>query len=205
MFRSKAILGWLVISCALIASCASVNVDRAWQDPTAPPSAYHSVMVFCSCPDSIAARILEDDVAHDLGAKGVRAQPTYQVVGSEDLSKPQLRERFQTTGIDGIVLVKMTGIENKAAYVPGVRYTVPVTHYDQFYERFVTVYQRVHEPGYFDPYQVLDMQADVYDALTGKLVTSLSTSQVKSGDVSADMRDFAKTVVSELERMRVVA
>lgn len=204
MFRSKA-LGWLVISCPLIASCASVNVDRAWQDPTAPPSAYHSVMVFCSCPDSIAARILEDDVAHDLGAKGVRAQPTYQVVGSDDLSKPQLRERFQTTGIDGIVLVKMTGIENKATYVPGVRYTVPDTYYDEFYERFVTVNHRIHEPGYFDPYQVLDMQADVYDALTGKLVTSLSTSQVKSGDVNADMRDFAKTVVSELERMRVVA
>ena len=196
------VLGALVTPCALVTSCASVSIDRAWKDPTIPEGAYNSLMVYCSCPDTIAARILEDDITRGLADRGVEAQPAYRIVGSAELSEPELHERLSGRGIDGIVLVRMTGVESREAYVPGVRYAEPETYW--FYDRWVTVFHDVHEPGYFDRYQVLNMQADLYDEGTGRLMTSLSTSQVKSDDVNVDMQDFARLLVGELERMRLL-
>ena len=112
---------------------------------------------------------------------------------------------LEVMGIDGIVLAKMTGIENRTSYVPATRYAVPDTYYNGFYSRFVTVYHRVYEPGYFERYQVIDMQADLYDARSGRLMSSLSTSQVKGDDVNENLNEFAKTLVSRWSRMRVLA
>lgn len=205
MLRSSVAIGLLVTCFALTTSFASVNVDREWKDPSLPGSSYRSVMVLCACPDTIAARILEDAVVRYFSEKRIEAQPAYQVVGSREGSEDELRDALHSRGIDAIVLASMTGVEDTARYVSGYWYTVPETRYNSFYNRFWTAYRQVYQPGYFEPYQVLHMQADVYDERSGKLVTSLSTSQVKSEDVNDDMKEFAKKLVGQLERLRMLA
>jgi hypothetical protein len=207
MLRSRvaivAVIGWG----ALVSSCAAVNVNREWQDPTSKAETYRSMMVYGSCQDSVAARILEDDIVRDLRTKGMDARAAYDVVDAQthDLTEPKLRGMLEALGIDGIIVARMTGVENHATYIPASRYAVPDTYYNGFYDRFVTVYHHVYEPGYLDRYQVLDMQADLYDARSGRLMSSLSTSQMKGDDVNENMREFSKTLVSRWAHMRVLA
>jgi hypothetical protein len=132
----------------------------------------------------------ENALAKELTKRGMNGIAANTVIATADNgNKEKVKKAIKDSGAEGLVVVRVVGIEDTSRYVPGFNdayYGSMMSYYDQGY---ATAYS----PGYMQTYTTFTIETLCYRVSDEKLVWS-GTSETFSPN---SIKSFAKELVSE--------
>jgi hypothetical protein len=171
--------GRLVLALALsmlLFACAITPLAE-WRDNTYTGTA-DNILIIGVSDQSGVRRQFEDTFVKELALLGVSAKPSYQVLTDEQISsKDTLDAAIREQSMDAVLVTRVIGIEEIQTYTPPTYTQTPSSynrHYRDYYSYFNHAAQ-VSTPAYWDKYEVLKLESNLYDSATQQLVWSIQS------------------------------
>ena len=190
-----------VIAAALLGGCSSSpEIVTAWQDPqwTGPP--LQKILVVGQTPQAGQRRIFEDVFVAGLTEHGVTARASHEFFpGTERPTREDFLATVEEGGFDAVLVSQIVGVDQKTTYAPGYTMVEPglVYHNDfwGFYHRAYTIHS---VPDYYDTYEVVSIETNVYEMQDRSLVWSGTTRSIAPQDVHRESEGLAEVIIREL-------
>ena len=107
------LVGALAIGCA-----ATTSIEQSWQAPNARGS-LTNVVALVPTQAGVLSRSAEDQLAHDLNVRGIRATPGYAVLpGQLRGNRAMTMNMIQNAGFDGIVTMRVVSAHQQIQFYP---------------------------------------------------------------------------------------
>ena len=100
-----------------------------------------------------------------------------------------------------ILVTHLIGVEDKEVYHPPTTQAVPVRGYhDSFNSYYPRVYAYVHEPGYYTKHKNVNLETNLYETQTDKLVWSVTSETLDPESVNKIIESLSKVVIKSLQK-----
>ncbi len=113
-----------VAAALLVSGCASnpTSINAQWVSPSVANAAeVQKVLVIAALRDSTQRRLLEDRMVEALGAAGVKASQSHQLLGdAAELSEDQLRKVVADAGASHVLISSISGMTTDVRVTPGM-------------------------------------------------------------------------------------
>lgn len=175
----------------VVAACGSATkVEKTWRAPPvagAQPMSNVVTLFTSEEPDVSVRRNAEDQLARQLISRGLRATPSYMILGERDITDlPAARAQLRSMGYDGVVTMRIVDREQELDYAPSGYWggTWGYPYYSGGYAFLETTY-RVETVAYSlandqivwsalvrttDPEDTGDLIEDTSEAVAGELL-----------------------------------
>ena len=171
--------GRLVLALAttlIFAACATKPLAE-WHDPGFTGKV-DNILIIAVSDQPVVRRQFEDTFVRELAALGISAKPSYQLLSDEQIaSKDALDAALSEQSIDTVLVTRVIGVEQIDTYTPPTYAYTPSTldrHYRDYYSYYSHA-ARVATPGYWDKYEVLKIESNLYDRASRQLIWSIQT------------------------------
>jgi hypothetical protein len=201
-----------VACAALLAGCATTQMNSEWRDPAVGAGALKGtrVLVICRGPDEALRRVCEDQWTSQLGGRGAAVTPSYSIVGfpwsSADGSE-ELRAAVRASGASAVATMSLqqgdVAVVNPGAQVGigigggsgggyrsggfsygGIGITLPI--------------------GGASMTQGLNASSSVANVASGKLVWSGSASTPASADIPAQVSALTSITIEAIRKAGLI-
>lgn len=190
MIRPKMLSLVLVILAGL--GCQTTSVSTVWKtpDPLPPPFAKVVTLVVNATPAE--RRAAEEELAARLRpGQGVAG---HTLISDADLAnRDRVRDILKNGGIDGAVVLRLTGVDERTTYYPPTYNSYYAYH--SYYDEFVS-----YSPGYAVTDRIVRAEVSVYSVRDERLLWAGSSSTANPSDVRNLASDIAKAAAEELKR-----
>jgi hypothetical protein len=161
----------------------------SWSEPAYSDGTVENVLVVALRDDPVKRRRWEDGFVSALGARGVKATPSYSLFPSSLPDTQQVLALVQEKGFGGVMSLMRLADQSRTVTSPGeVRREVVTTQ--DWQGRFYTYYRDVYVPGSSNTEELLNFQSDLWRTPggTGRLVWSaiVRVNESISGDYIND-------------------
>ncbi|MBW2542999.1 MAG: hypothetical protein JRF15_13005, partial [Deltaproteobacteria bacterium] len=113
----------------------------------------------------------EDHFAAALEERGANAVPSYQLLPNPDrLSKESIQQAIRGRGIQGVVVTRLIGVDEREEYVPPKTYVTPNYYGRGLYGYYGRSYEVTHTPGYTVNTTIVKLETHLYDASSAELL-----------------------------------
>ena len=103
----------------LAAGCGTpTSTTQVWKAETVVRAPMRRVVVFGGGLSETGRRVMEDGFVASLGARGVAARPSYELLPTLP-DKDSARAAVEAAGFEGVLVATLHGIREKVSYVPG--------------------------------------------------------------------------------------
>jgi hypothetical protein len=179
---------------AVVACGPQMSVKSTWKDPSITGTQYKKVLVVGLSSKETVPRTFENEFSTVLSQHGVSAAPSSTTVppGAEK-DQEQMKQVLQAGGYDAVMVTRLVDRTKETTYVPGTSYT-PAPYYGGFYSYYYTAYPMVYDPGYLVESEIVQIETNVYDLNTGKLVWSGISEVVDPETTTDEIRHFSHMV-----------
>jgi hypothetical protein len=190
----------IVLCWVVSAGCAQTKRTSSWRDPQFRGTV-HKVLVVGVTTDQSRRRMFEDAMASAFAEHGVQAVSGYGAL-PQDVGQPtkeQLRAAVQQTGVDAVLLVRVVSNETRTQ-VDNATPPPPVS-YDDYYDwswQTTSVGPEIYQ------YQVVKIQADLFDTGSGKMVWTGRTETIDPKDVPKEIKKFAGVVTGDMAKKKLL-
>jgi hypothetical protein len=177
---------------AMIACGSSTSIEQSWKPPGGHAE-LRKVATVMLWKDQAVKRSTEDKLAARLRKSGIDAVPGYTVLSPEDARDPQLaRQRLQSEGFDGAIVMRVVGKEQE-------NYYVPPTYTGYWGGAWYPV-----GGGYVESQTIVRVETAAYSLSDGQLVYSALSKTTDPDSVPALINSVTDKVASALQKERVV-
>lgn len=204
-----------VAAALIVSGCASqpTSIDAQWVSPSAAGAAQlQNVLVIAALRDSTQRRLFEDRMVEALGAAGVKATQSHQLLGdAAELSEDQLRKVVADVGASHVLISSISGMTTDVRVTPGM-VTGPgwgpgwsrsgamgpgwrgmSSYYNSAWARSI--------PPEVRTTQNLHGDTRLFDVTASEVVWSVATTTVTSrGNVAGQIDQFVGLIVDTLKR-----
>jgi len=167
----------LVLATTLIFAACAIKPLAEWHDPNFTGKV-DNVLIIAVSDQPVVRRQFEDTFVRELAALGIAAKPSYQLLSDEQIaSKDALDAALSEQSIDTVLVTRVIGVEQIDTYTPPTYTYSPYTldrHYRDYYSYYNHAVQ-VATPGYWDKYEVLKIESNLYDRASRQLIWSIQT------------------------------
>ncbi len=195
--------------CVMLAACA-VKPLVEWRDNEFT-GVVDNILVIGVSDQAVVRRLFEDTFVSELAALGVSARSSYRVLSDEQISsKNALDAAIKAQSMDAVLVTRVIGVEEIETYTPPTyTYSVPpraykYTAFDRYYRDYHSYFEhavRVATPGYWDKYEILILESNLYDSASQRLIWSIqsesfdprSASQMIDDQIATALRSLRKT------------
>jgi hypothetical protein len=189
-------LSWMLMSCG-----ASQEVTSFWRNPemkTTKP--YTKVFISALTADRGARNVVESDLATVAKERGVEAVKSIDVfpnlTSKKDMpSEEAILAKIREMNCDAIFTLSLLDVKSEQRYVPGTTtYAAGYApypsygYYGGFYGYYSYNYNVISEPGYYTTDKTYFIEANLYDAASGKIVFSMQSTALNPSSID----DFSK-------------
>lgn len=201
--------GWIgplaLLTLSLVIGCAARSqTTNLWSDPTYTAGPMQNTFVVALRPDPVRRRLWEDAFAAELGARGVKATPSYRVFPEAAPDTQEVIAAIRQSGYDTVVVSVRLPNETQTTYVPGITRREPVTS-GNYYGRFHTYWVDVQEPGHTEIDEIRRVQTDIWATGSGgRLIWSSTLNTLESSSDRTVRTAVAKDIIPLLETARLV-
>ncbi|MDH3219209.1 MAG: hypothetical protein OEO19_06705 [Gammaproteobacteria bacterium] len=161
---------------ALLAACA-IKPLAEWRDSKFSGTV-DNILIIGVSDQPVVRRLFEDTFVKDLAALGVSAKSSYQVLTDAQISsKDALDAAIRSQSMGAVLVTRVIGIEEISTYTPPTYTYTPLTfdrHYRDYHSYFNHAVQ-VATPGYWDKYEVLKLESNLYDSASQQLIWSIQS------------------------------
>lgn len=195
----------LFLLASLVCSCASTSVVDTWRNPILPRERLHRILVVCICKKDANRRVYEDVISSELTRRGANAIAGYTQFPTEGKSDwPALEQAMKKSSADAVLTVQTVRVEQQTIVQPGYSTVYPGYWYPQAFPSWSlygyygsTMY---YEPPYVSTYDVATLQANLFDAKSGKLIWAATLQSSEPENIVPVSKDIAKLVSEALRK-----
>lgn len=173
-----------------------------WSAPGYTGGPLRSLLVLGVASSPTARRSYEDRLARALTERGVGALPSYQVLPSDErLGEPAIVELVRARGLDGVVVTRVLGVDEKTTHVPPSTRVV-AGPYGRFgyYGYYGASWDVVHDPGYSYTTTIVRLETQLYDARSGDFVWGAQSDTFNPSTQEEIIESVAKAVSARLAK-----
>jgi hypothetical protein len=197
--HARALVSLLLVAAAALAACATTEFTSTWTSPDPQPVDYsgRKVAAIVVSPDESARRTGEDALAREISARGAVGVPAYTLLALDELrDHAAARAKLLQAGIEGAVVMRVTGKEQQVTAAPGA-YAGP--RYSSFtaYSRYG--WSSVDDPTYLETDTIVAVETLVYELEPDRLVWGGMSETFEPTDVERFVVELADAVVDQMQ------
>jgi hypothetical protein len=204
----RALLSAAVLSLTLLASCATSRLVSQQSNPDYVGKPFKSIMVVAVTSDQMVRRTYEDRVVALLGKRGLKGIPAYSLLGTRgQVEEAELREAIAKSGAEGVLITRVTRVDQSSGYVSGATVSVGYGgyggvgmygYYGGVWETVDTAPQKVTGPTW------MLSETRLFDAKSGTLAWTGIVDTRKSDDAGAALTDYVNIIFDAMVSGRVL-
>ena len=179
---------------AVVACGPQMSIKSTWKDPSIAATQYKKVLVVGLSGKETLRRTFENEFSNELSYHGVTAAPASSTVpAGAEKDQEAMKQMLTANGYDAVIVTRLVDRTKETTYVPGTSYT-PAPYYGGFYSYYYTAYPMVYDPGYLVESTIVQIETNVYDVKSEKLVWSGISEVVDPEASTEDVRHFSHMV-----------
>ena len=160
----------------LLAACA-IKPLAEWRDSNYSGT-IDNILIIGVSDQPVVRRLFEDTFVKELAALGVSAKSSYQILTDEQISsKDTLEAAIRAQSMNSVLVTRVIGVEEINTYTPPTYTYTPSNlnrHYQDYHSYFNHAVQ-VATPGYWDKFDVLKLESNLYDSASQQLIWSVQS------------------------------
>ena len=162
----------------LLTACAAKPLVE-WRDSDFSGTV-DNILIIGVSDQPVVRRLFEDTFVKELAALGVSAKSSYQLLTDEQIaSKDALEAAIRAQSMDSVLVARVIGVEEISTYTPPTyTYTYTPSSLNPYYRDYHSYFNhavRVATPGYWDKYEVLKLESNLYDSASQQLIWSVQS------------------------------
>lgn len=178
----------------VLAACATATVTTKFRDPNVRTLSFNKIAAVGISTNGPQRRLAEAEMAHQIGPKAV---PVSQVLPDNLSEDPKaLREALARDGFDGAITMRLLDFKTDLTMQ---RDPVP-TQYLQMWDYYSWTWAAVTEPAYLTAETFVEVEVNIYDVTSGRLLWSGVTHSERPQLVETLIKDVAPQVRRTLQR-----
>lgn len=184
-----------------LASCTSTKLTSTWKDNTY--EGYIDTLIIVAVTENTRNRLIfEREFAEEFSNAGIEAIASIDVIPPEEASnEAAILDEAQKRGISMILVTHLIGVDEKSVYHPPKTRTVSRGgYYGRFHSYYPRVYEYVHEPGYYTKHKSVNLETNLYETRTQKLIWSVTSETLDPESVNTIIEALSKVVIKDLLR-----
>jgi hypothetical protein len=203
----RATSGAFLILLAIMCGCAgtTTSLKHVWMDQGIRQEPIKKIMIIGIHESSMIRRVFEEQIAASFESRGVTAISSLELIPpNKEIDRDLIKSAIEGSDVDAVLVTRLIGIDKQTEWVQGSDYVVPRGHYNTFYGYYSTTYQVVHDPGYLVDYTIVNLETNIYDVATEKLVWA-ALSETFDPQSSLEIIDsLGKKVIRELSESGMI-
>jgi hypothetical protein len=210
--KGKLISVTAALCLSVVASCSLTNLNAVWMDPQHQGGKLKNVLVVGGSTNQVVRRIFEDEFTARLKTRGTNAIPSYSIFPSENtLDKDAIESKSRELGIDSMLIARVVDTKTKRELTP-----TPYNNYYRgtyFYD-WPNRYSRFHSGSvsaryyddrrYYSEYEVVNLETNLYDTHTGKLIWSGLSDTVVGGSSDLEVSSIVEVIMKKLSENQLI-
>ncbi|MFC1880285.1 hypothetical protein ACFL2S_02155 [Thermodesulfobacteriota bacterium] len=193
-------------------SCSLTKLNAVWKDPQYQGGKLKNVLVIGGSTNQVVRRIFEDEFTAKLKIRGTDAMPSYRIFPSgKDLDKTAIESKSRDLGIDSMLIARVVDTKTKREVRP-----VPYNSYygDTYFYNWPNRYSRANSGSisrryyndrlYDSEYEVVNLETNVYDTQTGKLIWSALSDTVVGGSNEIEISSIVEVIMKNLSENQLI-
>lgn len=210
--KGKLISVILALYMLVAASCSLTNLNAVWKDPQYRGGKLKNVLVIGGSTNQVVRRIFEDEFTARLKTRGTDAIPSYTIFPSEKtLEKDAIESKTRDLGIDAMLIARVVDTKTKRELTPA-----PSNYYyrDVYFYDWPNRYSPFNSgpfPGryyddrrYYSYYEVVNLETNIYDTQTGKLIWSALSDTVIGGSSQLEVSSIVEKIMKNLYKNQLI-
>jgi hypothetical protein len=188
-------------------SCGtSTEMASLWKDPAYTGQPQSKVLVVALTDNERNLRLWENGMMEALRHHGAipLAGSAYIPIGSQPPDSTTVLGDIRKSGADLIMVSRLLGVTKEQEYVPGTTYYAPSPYYYGWYGYYSTAWGVVHQPGYYQTNTIVELETNVYDFPTSKLVWSGHSRTFNPSGANDVVNSVTQAVATELATAGVI-
>ena len=184
MIRKTGIFGIAVtIFFLAMTSCSTTTLDSVWKDPHYQGGKLKRVVVIGVARKETSRRSFEDKFVTQLKTYGTDAISSYTILSPEEkLDKAAVEAKIKALGPGAVLVTRLDNIKKEKEYVTGVGTAL----------------------GYWEEYEVVSLETNIYNTQTEKLIWSSSIDTILEGSVEAAIESVIKVIIKSLSDNQLI-
>jgi len=183
----------------ILTGCASISLQHSAKDATLPAKKYQKLLIVGITEKSERRQIFEEVLATELQKRGVTAIPSYTITGvTEKLTWAAGEEAVRKTGADGAITTRMIALKKDTSVNTG--YVMTEHGFADGYGVHVTYATFIHQPVEVLLSTKMAIETNLFDAATGRLVWTGTSSAVDPEGIITFSRGLAEVVFNTMAK-----
>ena len=182
-----------------LTGCASISLQHSAKDATLPAKKYQKLLIVGITEKSERRQVFEEVFAGELQKRGVTVIPSYTITGvTEKLTWAAGEEAVRKTGADGAITTRMIALKKDTSVNTGF---IMTDHgFADGYGVHVTYATFVHQPVEIILSTNMAIETNLFDAATGRLVWTGTSSAVDPEGIITFSRALAEVVFKTMAK-----
>ena len=213
MYKIVKLIGTITtVACLMVViSCSPTNINAVWKDPQYQGGKIKNVLVIGGSTNQIIRRILEDEFAAKLKSRGTSAIQSYNIFPTQaTLDQDAIESKSRELGVDAMLVVRILDTKVKRDLTPqpyNVYYRGNYFYdWPNRYSRFYTQGSRAryYDDRYYSEYEVVNVETNLYDVQTGKLIWSGMSDTVIGGSSELEITSLVEVIIKSLSENQLL-
>jgi hypothetical protein len=189
------------ISVAAVAGCASTKLSEAWVDSSYTGGPLESVLVVGLSENVRRRGLFEEELTSRFNSRGVSALASMGVVASnESLDEESIKKKARELGMKSVIVTKLLSVDKEQYYVPGTPYTPYYGYGRGAYGYYDRAYIRDYNPGYLAEYEIVNLETNLYEVATDKLIWSAASQTIDPQSVEKVVQRLSGEIIDDLTK-----
>jgi hypothetical protein len=188
-----------------LGSCTSTKLTSTWKDTTYGGS-IETLMVVAVTENTRNRLIFEREFVEKFTKTGIKAIASIDVIPPEEASNEDvILAKAQKQRIAMIMVTHLIGVDEKSVYHPPKTRTVSRGgYYGRFHSYYPRVYEYVHEPGYYTKHKSVNLETNLYETKTQKLIWSVTSETLDPESVNTIIKSLSNVVIKDLRKQKLL-
>ena len=189
---------------ALLAACA-IKPLVEWRDSNFSGTV-DNILIIGVSDQPVVRRLFEDTFVKELAALGVSAKSSYQVLTDEQISSRDILEAaIRAQSMDSVLVTRVIGVEEINTYTPPTYTSSNFNRHDRDYHSYFNHAVQVATPGYWDKYDVLKLESNLYDSASQQLIWSVQSESFDPRSATQLIDDQITVAIKSLRKTGLIS
>lgn len=201
----------LILLSLFITSCAATRMVESWHNPNISGKKFQKLLVSRVSKNQSTRNVYEDVISAELKRRGIDAVPIHTMVpkGESLADKTTLEKAVRESGAEGVLSIQTTGMEKRTNVQPGYMDNYPGYWYPSAFPYWDMYGYYGGRSTFYDPpvvttYNVATIQANLFDALSCKLIWAGTFESTEPGNAISVSKDLAEEIIDSLARQGLI-
>ncbi len=206
LLRARLFLLFAFLTVAVPPLFAGTDFVHRWVLTGIPMPKFTKVMVLSIMDNYLIRQSFEDETKRLLEKNDIQAVQSYMVLPPKnEMSEGELRQRIKESVLDGVIVVRPKDARRETESVVTGGVWVPPPGYYSFYPYWNMAYGQFYATSWSTQENIIvRVEVNFYNVKDEKLVWSGETDTVYSKDFEKLGKEYAKTLVNQLKRDKVI-